>query len=123
MTGRDTIIASNTSSLPIAAIASACQRRQRVCGMHFFNPVPLMRLVDNHSRPEDRGPVSEALASLAPRMAREPVLGTDISTFLVNRVGRAPPCPKRSACLAKALPAWPNIDRILTGAAGFRIGP
>jgi 3-hydroxybutyryl-CoA dehydrogenase len=46
MTGPDTILASNTSSIPITAIAAACRSPERVCGMHFFNPVPLMRLVE-----------------------------------------------------------------------------
>ena len=51
--GPDTIIASNTSSMPITAIASRCKRPERVGGMHFFNPVPLMRLRGGHPRPQD----------------------------------------------------------------------
>ena len=46
----DTILASNTSSLPIAAIAKTCRNRRRIAGMHFFNPVPLMRLVEKIGR-------------------------------------------------------------------------
>jgi 3-hydroxybutyryl-CoA dehydrogenase len=123
MTGPDTIIASNTSSLPITAIASACQvRPERVCGMHFFNPVPLMRLVEIIPGLKTAAWVSEAQSSLARRMAREPVLCTDSPAFLVNHVGRAF-VPEAQRLLSEGIASVADIDRILTGAAGFRIGP
>jgi 3-hydroxybutyryl-CoA dehydrogenase len=122
MAGPDTIIASNTSSLPITAIASACHRPERVCGMHFFNPVPLMRLVEIIPGLKTAARASEALTTLGRRMGREPVLCTDSPAFLVNHVGRAF-VPEAQRLLSEGIACVADIDRILTGAAGFRIGP
>ena len=122
MTGPDTIIASNTSSIPITAIASACKLPERVCGMHFFNPVPLMRLVEIIPGLKTASWVADALMTLGRRMTREPVLCTDSPAFLVNHVGRAF-VPEAQRILSESIASAADIDRILTGAAGFRIGP
>jgi 3-hydroxybutyryl-CoA dehydrogenase len=89
LAGPDTIIASNTSSIPITAIASACKRPERVGGMHFFNPVPLMKLVEVIPGLKTAPWVTDAMMALGRRMTREPVLCTDSPAFLVNHVGRA----------------------------------
>jgi 3-hydroxybutyryl-CoA dehydrogenase len=122
LTGPDTILASNTSSIPITVIAAACQRPERVCGMHFFKPVPVMRLVEIIPGLKTATWVSDALASVGRRMAREPVLCTDSPAFLVNHVGRAF-VPEAQRLLTEGIAAPADIDRILTGAPGFRIGP
>ena len=96
MTGPDTIIASNTSSIPITAIASACKLPERVCGMHFFNPVPLMRLVEIIPGLKTASWVADALMTLGRRMTREPVLCTD-SLGPEEVVGRAARLPRRWA--------------------------
>ena len=83
----DTILASNTSSIPITAIASACKHPERVGGMHFFNPVPLMRLVEMIPGLKTAPWVTDAMMALGRRMTREPVLCTDSPAFLVNHVG------------------------------------
>jgi 3-hydroxybutyryl-CoA dehydrogenase len=87
--GDDAILASNTSSIPIAAIAAACRRRQRVAGLHFFNPVPLMRLVEVIASADTDPVVVKALSALGQRMGRTPVVVKDAPGFLVNFGGRA----------------------------------
>jgi 3-hydroxybutyryl-CoA dehydrogenase len=122
LAGPDTIIASNTSSIPITAIASACKRPERVGGMHFFNPVPLMRLVEIIPGLKTAPWVTEAMMALGRRMTREPVLCTDSPAFLVNHVGRAF-VPEAQRILTDNIATAAEIDRILTGAPGFKMGP
>jgi 3-hydroxybutyryl-CoA dehydrogenase len=122
MTGPDTIIASNTSSIPITAIASACKRPERIGGMHFFNPVPLMRLVEVIPGLKTAPWVTDAMMTIGRRMTREPVLCTDSPAFLVNHVGRAF-VPEAQRILTENIATAADIDRILTGAPGFRLGP
>ncbi len=122
LAGPDTIIASNTSSLPITAIASKCKRPERVGGMHFFNPVPLMRLVEIIPGLKTAPWVTEAMTAIGRRMTREPVLCTDSPAFLVNHVGRAF-VPESQRILSEGIATPAEIDRILTGAPGFKMGP
>lgn len=118
----DTILASNTSSIPITAIASRCQHPERVGGMHFFNPVPLMRLVEIIPGLRTARWVTDALIGLGRRMAREPVLCTDSPAFLVNHVGRGF-VPESQRILTENIAGPFDIDRILTGPPGFKMGP
>ncbi|HJZ44579.1 MAG TPA: 3-hydroxyacyl-CoA dehydrogenase [Hyphomicrobiaceae bacterium] len=122
LAGPDTIIASNTSSIPITAIASACKTPERVGGMHFFNPVPLMRLVEVIPGLKTAPWVTGAMMALGRRMTREPVLCTDSPAFLVNHVGRAF-VPESQRILTDNIATAAEIDRILTGAPGFKLGP
>jgi 3-hydroxybutyryl-CoA dehydrogenase len=122
LAGPDTIIASNTSSIPITAIASACKDPSRVGGMHFFNPVPLMRLVEVIPGLKTAPWVTDAMMALGRRMTREPVLCTDSPAFLVNHVGRAF-VPEAQRILTENIAGAAEIDRILTGAPGFKLGP
>ena len=120
--GPDTILASNTSSIPITAIASACKHPERVGGMHFFNPVPLMRLVEIIPGLKTAPWVRDAMMTIGRRMTREPVLCTDSPAFLVNHVGRAF-VPEAQRLLTENIAGVADIDRILTGAPGFKLGP
>jgi 3-hydroxybutyryl-CoA dehydrogenase len=122
LSGPDTILASNTSSIPITAIASACKRPERVGGMHFFNPVPLMRLVEVIPGLKSAPWVRDAMMAIGRRMTREPVLCTDSPAFLVNHVGRAF-VPEAQRLLTENIAGVADIDRILTGAPGFKLGP
>jgi len=122
LAGPDTIIASNTSSLPITAIAARCKRPERVGGMHFFNPVPLMRLVEVIPGLRTAPWVTEAMMAIGRRMTREPVLCTDSPAFLVNHIGRAF-VPEAQRILTEGIAGLAEIDRILTGAPGFKMGP
>lgn len=118
----DAIIASNTSSIRIASIASACRRRDRIAGMHFFNPVPLMRLVEIIRAPETSDATADTLAEIGKRMGRTPVAAQDGPGFLVNLGGRAYTTEGlRIATERVASPA--QIDAVMRDCCGFRMGP
>lgn len=118
----DTILASNTSSLPITGIAAACERPERVAGLHFFNPVPMMKLVEVIPGLRTESRVVDALMEVGTRMGREPVLCADSPGFLVNHLGRAY-MPEALRVLSEGIATHADIDRIMTGAPGFRMGP
>ncbi len=120
--GPGTIIATNTSSLSVTAIAAACTKRDRIAGMHFFNPVPLMKLVEIIPGLATTPTVTAALVALARRMTREPVVCVDSPGFIVNHVGRAY-VPEAGRIVAERIAAYHEVDRIMTGAPGFRLGP
>ena len=118
----DAIIATNTSSLSVTTIASACQHPQRVAGFHFFNPVPLMRLVEVIDGVLTEPSVGDALMTLGKRMTREPVRLKDAPGFLVNQVGRGYNIESQHV-QAECVADFVDIDRILRDGAGFRMGP
>ncbi len=120
--GPETILASNTSSLPVTAIAAKCKRPERVAGMHFFNPVPLMKLVEVIPGLKTDVAVTEALMTIGRRMTREPVLCIDSPGFLVNHAGRGL-STEAPRILTENIATHAEIDQILTGAPGFRMGP
>ncbi|MGZ5260625.1 MAG: 3-hydroxyacyl-CoA dehydrogenase NAD-binding domain-containing protein, partial [Burkholderiales bacterium] len=84
----DCILATNTSSLSVTTIGAKLKSPQRFGGFHFFNPVPLMRLVEVIDGLQTEDWVSQALMAVGKRMTREPVRLTDAPGFLVNQVGR-----------------------------------
>ena len=86
--GPATILASNTSSLSIARIASATAHPERVAGLHFFNPVPLMALVEVVRGPLTQAAVADSLSEVARRLGKTPVVALDSPGFIVNRVAR-----------------------------------
>jgi 3-hydroxybutyryl-CoA dehydrogenase len=122
LAGPQTIIASNTSSLPITAIAARCATPERVAGLHFFNPVPLMKLVEVIPGLKTAPWVIEALMVIGRRMTREPVLCADSPGFIVNHVGRGY-VPEAARIVQEGVAQFHEIDRIMTGAPGFRMGP
>ena len=118
----EAIIASNTSSIRIASIAAACDRRQRVAGLHYFNPVPLMKLVEVIRGAETASWVTDALMALGKRQGRVPVSVGDTPGFLVNLGGTAIGTEGlRIYQEGVASPA--QIDAIMRDACGFRMGP
>lgn len=118
----DAILATNTSSIPIGAIARALDRPGRVAGMHFFNPVPLMKLVEVIEGPDTDPAVADTLVALGRAMTRVPVKATDAPGFLVNFGGRA--FTTEGLMLAHEGVASPaEIDAILRDGCGFRMGP
>ena len=118
----DAIIASNTSSIPIAALAQACRHRRRVAGMHFFNPVPLMRLVEIIAAADTDPAVTAALSELGRRMGRTPVTVKDAPGFLVNLGGRAY-YQEALHLLQESVAAPEDIDLVMRECCGFRMGP
>src|SRR5438105_1152813 len=116
------ILASNTSSLSVTAMAAACQRPGRVAGYHFFNPVPVMKIVEVVDGVLTEPWVTDALTALAKRFGHAPVRCKDTPGFVVNHAGRAY-VPESLRVLSEGVADFATIDRILVDAAGFRLGP
>lgn len=119
---QDAILASNTSSLPIGAIAAGLRNRSRVAGLHFFNPVPLMKLVEVIPGPETTQGVIDVLVDLGRRVGRDPVVVRDTPGFLVNLGGRAY-TTEALAILNESVASVAQIDAIMRDCCGFRMGP
>jgi 3-hydroxybutyryl-CoA dehydrogenase len=117
----ETILATNPSSLSIAQIAPAAQSPERVLGMHFFNPVPLMALVEVVAGPMTEPSVVDATALAARRLGKTPVVASDTPGFIVNRVAR-PLYLESLRILGDGLAGVETIDEALRG-VGFRMGP
>lgn len=120
--GEDCILASNTSSLSVTEIAAACRRPGRVAGYHFFNPVPLMKVVEVIDALLTEPWVGEALTALARRMGHTPVRAKDTPGFIVNHAGRGY-VTEALRLLGENVAEFHEIDGILREAAGFRMGP
>lgn len=118
----DIILATNTSSLSITTIASSCKHPERVAGFHFFNPVPLMKLVEVIDGVRTDPKITDFLFELGKRMGREPVRVADAPGFLVNQVGRGYTIEASHLC-SDGVAAFVDVDRIMRDAAGFRMGP
>ena len=118
----DCILASNTSSLSVTAMAAACQRPGRVAGYHFFNPVPVMKIVEVVDGTLTEPWAGEALSALARRFGHTPVRCKDTPGFVVNHAGRAF-VPEALRILSEGVADFATIDRVLVDAAGFRLGP
>ncbi|MGH8732474.1 MAG: 3-hydroxyacyl-CoA dehydrogenase NAD-binding domain-containing protein, partial [Burkholderiales bacterium] len=118
----DCILASNTSSLSVTAMAAACQRPGRIAGYHFFNPVPVMKIVEVVDGVLTEPWATDALAALARRFGHTPVRCKDTPGFVVNHAGRAF-VPEALRVLSEGVTDFATIDRILVDAAGFRLGP
>ena len=118
----DCIIASNTSSLSVTAIASACKRPGRVGGFHFFSPVPLMKLVEVIGGVQSEPRVTDTLLSLGQRMGHTAVRAADTPGFIVNHAGRGYGT-EALRVLSEGVASFDAIDRILKDGAGFRLGP
>ena len=118
----DCILASNTSSLSITAIAAACERPQRVAGAHFFNPVPLMKLVEIVHGERTEPAVVDALVKLVGTFGHRAVRVRDVPLFLVNHAGRGYSV-EALALLDEGVAAATDIDDVMREVAGFPMGP
>ena len=120
--GPDAILATNTSSLPVSAIALGVDRPERVCGMHFFNPPPLMRLVEIVAG-ERTAELTLTRATIAARaMGREPVRAADAPGFIVNRCNR-PFSLEALRMLGEGFATHAEIDTAVRERGGYRMGP
>ena len=120
--GKDCILASNTSSLLIASIARNCRKRNRIAGMHFFNPVPLMQLVEIVRSADTSNDTIDFLTVLAGRMTRTPVTVKDAPGFLVNHGGRAY-TTEAMRILHERVASPSQIDAVMRDCGHFRMGP
>lgn len=118
----ETILATNTSSLAVTAIASECDYPERVAGLHFFNPVPLMKIVEVIPGLLTQSSVVETLTDLVKRMGHLGVVAKDTPGFIVNHAGRAYGT-EALKILGEGIASFEQIDRILREGIGFRMGP
>ena len=123
----DAVLATNTSSLSVTAIAAACRRPQRVAGLHFFNPVPLMKVVEIVDGLRTDAAVVERLVALTRLTGHVPVVARDTPGFIVNHAGRGFGTEALKA-LGEGVADVPTIDRILReqvsfDGQGFKLGP
>ena len=116
------LLVTNTSSLSVTAIAAACRSPQRVAGLHFFNPAPLMKLVEVIPGARTDAAVTEALMGLVSRLGHRAVRARDTPGFLVNHAGRGYGT-EALRVMAEGVAGAADIDRVMRDVAGFRMGP
>ena len=120
--GPETILATNTSSLRVTEIAAEVPNPERVVGMHFFNPPPLMKLVEIVATERSSEEALAATTDVAERMGRTPIRAKDSPGFVANRLAR-PFSLESLRMLADGVADVPTIDRIVRLGGGFRMGP
>jgi 3-hydroxybutyryl-CoA dehydrogenase len=118
----DAVLATNTSSLSVTAIAAALKRPQRVAGFHFFNPVPLMKVVEVIAGLKTDPAVCEGLTAYARQLGHTPVQAQDTPGFIVNHAGRGYNT-EALRIASEGIADFATIDRILRDQVGFRLGP
>jgi len=118
----DCILASNTSSLSLASIAAACKRPERFVGIHFFNPAPVMQLVEVIPAVQTRAGLAGEVRDLVASWGKRPVLAKDTPGFIVNRVAR-PFYGEAIRLLEEGVADVATIDWAMTELGGFRMGP
>ena len=116
------ILASNTSSLSITAIAAQCKHPERVVGYHFFNPVPLMKVVEVIDGLRSDPAAGDALMELGRRMGHTAVRARDMPGFIVNHAGRGMNIEGLRVA-QEAVAPFDQIDALMRDQAGFRMGP
>lgn len=116
------ILATNTSSLSVASIAASCEKPERVIGVHFFNPAPLMKLVEIIPAIQTSSDVLEKTRNLINSWQKVTVLTKDTPGFIVNRVAR-PFYGESLRILEEGIADVATIDWAMTALAGFRMGP
>jgi 3-hydroxybutyryl-CoA dehydrogenase len=120
--GPEAILATNTSSLAVTDIAAEVPHRERVVGMHFFNPPALMKLVEVVATADSADAALDATTEVGVRMGRTPIRAKDSPGFIANRLAR--PFPLESLrMLADGVADAETIDRVCRVGGGFRMGP
>jgi len=120
--GPDAVLATNTSSIPVTEIAAETAGPERVCGMHFFNPPPLMRLVEVVAGERTDEAALEVATEVARAMDREPVRAADAPGFIVNRCNR-PFALEALRMLGEGVATHAEIDEVMRTDGGYRMGP
>jgi 3-hydroxybutyryl-CoA dehydrogenase len=115
------VLATNTSSISVTALANGLQHPQRLVGMHFFNPVPLMKLVEVVSGLHTDAAVADAIFDLSKAWGKVPVHAKSTPGFIVNRIARPYYAETLALLLEQAAP--PQVLDACLKAAGFRMGP
>jgi 3-hydroxybutyryl-CoA dehydrogenase len=120
--GDDVVLATNTSSIPVTSLAGAAARPENVVGMHFFNPPPLMPLLEVIRADQTSDEVLELAKQVGAAMGKEVIVAADGPGFLVNRCGR-PFSGEGLRLLQERVATHEQIDRICRLGGGFRMGP
>src|SRR4030095_11046749 len=120
--GDDVVLATNTSSIPVTSLAGAAARPENVVGMHFFNPPPLMPLVELIRAEQSSDDAMERARRVGEEMGKEVIVAADGPGFLVNRCGR-PFGGEGLRLLQERVAGHEQIDRICRLGGGFRMGP
>jgi 3-hydroxybutyryl-CoA dehydrogenase len=118
----ETVLATNTSSIPVTSLAGAAARPENVVGMHFFNPPPLMRLLEVIRADQTSDEALAVATAVGEAMGKRVILAADGPGFLVNRCGR-PFSGEGLRILTERVATPEQIDRICRMAGGFRMGP
>ncbi|HEY9385284.1 MAG TPA: 3-hydroxyacyl-CoA dehydrogenase NAD-binding domain-containing protein [Gemmatimonadales bacterium] len=116
------VLATNTSSLSVTAIAGGCRRPERVVGLHFFNPAPLLPLVELIPGLATGSELLGAVRSLAERWGKTVVQASDTPGFIVNRIAR-PFYGEALRLFEEGIADKPTIDWAMRDLGGFRMGP
>jgi len=118
----DVVLATNTSSLSVTAIAAGLAHPERVAGWHFFNPVPLMRVVEIVDGARTAPEVGDALMALTERLGHSAVRAKDTPGFIVNHAGRGFGT-EALRIVGEGVCGFADVDRVMREACGFRLGP
>ena len=122
LAGPQVLLATNTSSLSVAQIAEPCARPERVVGMHFFNPVHLMKLVEVVRAPQSSEDAVRCALELARRLGKEPIGVRDSPGFASSRLGLAIGL-EAMRMLESGVASAEDIDKAMTLGYGFPMGP
>jgi 3-hydroxybutyryl-CoA dehydrogenase len=121
MNSAETVFTTNTSSLSVSVIAKEIEHPQRVAGLHFFNPAPVMKLVEVVKGEQTSAATVSLLLDLVKTLGKTPVLCKDSPGFIVNRVAR-PYYIEALRLVEEGLADFETVDRLLE-ARGFKMGP
>jgi 3-hydroxybutyryl-CoA dehydrogenase len=118
----ETLLLSNTSSISITEIAAGMPHPERILGFHFFNPAPVMPLIEVIIGYQSGQEKTEQAIDFATKLGKKPVKVKDSPGFIVNRVAR-PYYNEALRIVGDGIASVEQIDRIMTGAGGFKMGP
>jgi 3-hydroxybutyryl-CoA dehydrogenase len=121
MNSAETVFTTNTSSLSVSVIAKEIEHPERVAGLHFFNPAPVMKLVEVVKGEQTSAATVSLLMDLVKTLGKTPVLCKDSPGFIVNRVAR-PYYIEALRLVEEGLADFETVDRLLE-ARGFKMGP
>jgi 3-hydroxybutyryl-CoA dehydrogenase len=116
------ILASNTSSISITKIASVTKRADKVIGMHFMNPVPVMKLVEVINGYKTSAEVSEAVVTLSKAIGKVPAIANDYAGFIANRI-LMPMINEAIICLQSGVGTVESIDTVMKLGMAHPMGP
>jgi 3-hydroxybutyryl-CoA dehydrogenase len=120
--GDDTILCTNTSSLSVTGCASQCRAPSRVIGLHFFNPAPLMKVVEVIRGERTRQDVVDRVLEVVSRSAHRPIVCGDTPGFVINHAGRGL-STEGLRIVQEGVAAFADVDRVVREYVGFPMGP